>query len=235
MNLVEHIEEQDDLALVDKAYRETGLDLLNEEQFDDDDLEFIAENPERFYEGLFDMFTPHAALAKAAGAKKVADRAQSELARVRAGNAAAKLHPDVGPTPIAATPVTHAPVAPHATLTGPSPDALTHGTNAGVHAAGTTAMTQAPGTTGGQVQNIAHHAQQGFHNYVQPGLQSVGHVVGGAAQGAAKALGHGQGIAGAIAAHPTIAGAAALGLGAMAALRMRKAAKNRAQMRAMGR
>lgn len=215
LSLVEHLEEQDDLALVDKVQRDLGLDFMNEDDFNDDDLELIAENPNGFLCEFLGLPSHIPGTEELRALRNTANMKTQHVSDLRAARASG-FHSGQAS-------VTHAPAS------SVSPSAAT----SAVQSSG--AMTQAPNTLGGQVQNVAHHAQQGFHNYVQPGLQAVGKVVGGAAHSVANTTGVGHGIASTIAAHPTIAGAAALGLGAVAALRMRKAAKNRAQLRTMGR
>ena len=43
LRLAEDIYEQDDLAILDKVQRETGLDLLDENEFSDEQLQLMAE------------------------------------------------------------------------------------------------------------------------------------------------------------------------------------------------
>ena len=42
MDLVSAVQEQNDFSLIDKIKRETGIDLLNEDDFTDEDLEQMA-------------------------------------------------------------------------------------------------------------------------------------------------------------------------------------------------
>ena len=174
--LTENIYEQQDVALVERVQRGFGMDFMNEEEFTDDDLQSIYENPEEFFE--FNPFTDigsyfaakHAAPALAASAAK-ANAAQAHLAQVKAA----------------------------------APQGLGH--------------------------QIAGH--------VTHGVQAVGHTVTGGLQGAATAAGAPAGGAvhgalGSMAAHPGMVGAAALGLGAAAALRMRSNMKARAAARMGG-
>ena len=188
LSMVEELYEQEDSALVDKVYRDTGIDLMNEDLYSEEELEYIAMNEVSFFQQLGQSFNPFH------GAKTLVGSPHSI--------------PTSSISPIAATPPMKVPTgAPVATAT-------------------------APGSVHDYANQAAHH--------VMTGVRSVGHVVGGAAQGAANAVGAPAGgivhqAASAIAANPGIAGAATLGLGALAALRMRKAAKNRAQLRGMGR
>ena len=192
--LTENIYEQQDVALIERVQRGFGVNFMSEEEFTDDTLQLISQDPEAMNE-LFQWLTNPGAGAMAA-AKGVADAKMAHLNAVRAANPAAAGHAQA----VMAT-------------TGHAPVTAAHS----------------------GVGDLAHQAA----GHIATGVRAVGSTVTGGLQGAATAAGAPAGGAvhtalGHMASNPGLVGAAALGLGAAAALRMRSNMKARAAARMSG-